>query len=753
MKKGVSKWKIISWIVAVICATLVFIWSSMPRFLESWMGGVLAEMSADLNSISVDYINPWAIGVSRVNVLSNEGNLSLKQLDVRYDPVGLSSGKVHAVSLTSPHMQIELSDLSRRLQNNDDEEENFGSIKSWAEEFLTNPPLQHFRLRDALINFSSDGLEFPTKLAIEGDFHPGLAQLRMDGNLSGLAWFGDFTIIEEGTDLFLGASLHFPEISPVSQTVSSMSQILNQGSEFGLSEWVKIDQGMAKGQWTGRVENNGIIDQFMEFNVSNLVLQTMGITLNVPQAILFVTPHTPTWIESNFYANMTWGENLDVQGLKISANLQEGKPSLTFRVQRLRTQGVLPKSELIGLVVDGVEFAFGEEGEIIGVRKAKIRFSALHLEEGFSNLYDGELSLEWLGEDRFQVKLHKANGSLPALGLNLHNLGYTGEIRLESLPKLESDQTISIEEVFLGEDQKIEDLEIDFKVESTERLEVSKVNMRANDFEFSLEPANFVIEMPDSTPGRVDLSFLESELSFPKHDDFAYKNIQGYIKMNSLDPLDSNGTQSIRFDFHAGEQVLEDGEVRFELLPNGDKIIETVELQAFGGLIALEKTKIGENLEDLQLRAFARGIHSQEVISLFEGLDARMDGNLSGVLNIRNDPFTGWDFYGGALSLDSSDSAKLYLNTEGMLTDGLEPKSSEYENMFLLERALMDLNLDGLNLIFKVNEDGERLVEMNVRGESEVDGKEISVEYRPKIIGGLDALIQQANLSRWGITP
>ena len=39
-------------------------------------------------------------------------------------------------------------------------------------------------------------------------------------------------------------------------------------------------------------------------------------------------------------------------------------------------------------------------------------------------------------------------------------------------------------------------------------------------------------------------------------------------------------------------------------------------------------------------------------------------------------------------------------------------------------KSLMDLNLGGLNLIFKVNEDGERLVEMNVRGESEVDGKE-----------------------------
>ena len=31
---------------------------------------------------------------------------------------------------------------------------------------------------------------------------------------------------------------------------------------------------------------------------------------------------------------------------------------------------------------------------------------------------------------------------------------------------------------------------------------------------------------------------------------------------------------------YAGNRFCQDGEVRFELLPNGDKIIETVELQA-----------------------------------------------------------------------------------------------------------------------------------------------------------------------------
>ena len=73
--------------------------------------------------------------------------------------------------------------------------------------------------------------------------------------------------------------------------------------------------------------------------------------------------------------------------------------------------------------------------------------------------------------------------------------------------------------------------------------------------------------------------------------------------------------------------------------------------------------------------------------------------------------------------------------------------------MYLLERALQDLSLEALSVLFKVLDDGERVVEMNVRGESDVDGKAISVEYRPRIVGGLDALMQQADLSKWGISP
>jgi hypothetical protein len=369
------------------------------------------------------------------------------------------------------------------------------------------------------------------------------------------------------------------------------------------------------------------------------------------------------------------------------------------------------------------------------------------------NLYDGELQLEWLGEDRFHVELLKANGSLPTLGLNLHKIGYSGEFALDQLPKLDSQQSFTIEEAFLGEDQKIEDLKIQFQLDSADRIEFSEVSLSVNDMKLALDPANFIVEKPEPVSERIDLSFLDGELHFPDYEDFSIRNLQANIKLNTIDPLESNGTQQVRFDFYAGEQVLEDGKIDFNLLPSGEKVVHSFQLNAFGGLLSVDETYLEDSLDHFELKVRASGLNSQDLLTLFEDLDARMDGNLSGLLTIRNDPVRGWDFYGGSLSLDSSEMAKLYLNTHGMLTEGLEPKSSEYKNMYLLERALQDLSLEALSVLFKVLDDGERVVEMNVRGESDVDGKGISVEYRPRIVGGLDALMQQADLSKWGISP
>ena len=750
MKKRVSKLKLFLWVTLILSSSLVFVLTSLPSFLESGIRKFARDSGINLHSIIIDEITPWSSRVSGLSSDFQEGEFSLQQLDLRYDPTQLAQGQLRAVSLTSPLLELDIDAILERLEGI--ENANTDS-KIQADELLSNPPVQHLRFRDLELSFNRVDTIALSQWDIEGDFHPGLAQLRLDGNLTGLPWQGDLTLVQEGSDLFLGASLQFSDLSKIFNSVKTVSELFDDENSINFEKWLEIEQGMARARWTGRLENDGIMDQFIELNATELVCRAMGLTLQIPQAILFVTPHISGRTEANFYANLNWGENLEIRGLKLAGSIEEGQPNLSVRVQRLRTQGVLPQAELFGLVVDGIEFAENEMGEFLGVRKASLRFSSLHLEEGMYNLYDGEIDIEWLGEDRFQIELRKGNGSVPTLGLNLQGMRFSGEIALDSLPRLSAEQRFSVDEIFLGEDQKIDDFSIEFKSDSLERFELSELNMLVNDFQFSLSPANLIIEIPESSQGRLDLSFLDAELKFDDFSDLALKKIQGNIKFNSLDPLDTNGSQSVRFDLNAGEQVLESGQIKFEVLPNGEQVIKELEIYAFGGTLALEETKLIEGFEDFELKALAKGLEAQQIINCFEDLDARMEGNLSGILTIRNDPSLGWDFYGGSLSLDSSETAKLFLNTHGMLTEGLDYESSEYKNMYLLERALEDLNLNGLNIMFKLLDAGERIVEMNVRGESEVDGKDISVEYRPKIMGGLDALLQQADLSKWGVEP
>ena len=750
MKKRVSKLKLFLWVTLILSGSLVFVLTSLPSFLESGIRKFARDSGINLHSIIIDEITPWSSRVSGLSSDFQEGKFSLQQLDLRYDPTQLAQGQLRAVSLTSPLLEIDIDAILERLEGI--ENANTDS-KIQADELLSNPPVQHLRFRDLELSFNRVDTIARSQWDIEGDFHPGLAQLRLDGNLTGLPWQGDLTLVQEGSDLFLGASLQFSDLSKILNSVKTVSELYDDENSVNFEKWLEIEKGVARARWTGRLENDGIMDQFIELNATELVCRAMGLTLQIPQAILFVTPHISGRTEANFYANLNWGENLEVRGLKLAGSLVDGQPNLNVRVQRLRTQGVLPQAELFGLVVDGIEFAENEMGEFLGVRKASLRFSSLHLEEGMYNLYDGEIDIEWLGEDRFQIELRKGNGSVPTLGLNLQGMRFSGEIALDSLPRLSAEQRFSVDEIFLGEDQKIDDFSIEFKSDSLERFELSELNMLVNDFQFSLSPANLIMEIPESSQGRLDLSFLDAELKFDDFSGLAIKKIQGNIKFNSLDPLDTNGSQSVRFDLNAGEQVLESGQIKFEVLPNGEQVIKELEIHAFGGTLALEETKLIEGFEDFELKVLAKGLDAQQIINCFEDLDARMEGNLSGILTIRNDPSLGWDFYGGSLSLDSSERAKLFLNTHGMLTEGLDDESSEYKNMYLLERALEDLNLNGLNIMFKLLDAGERVVEMNVRGESEVDGKDISVEYRPKIMGGLDALLQQADLSKWGVEP
>jgi len=129
---------------------------------------------------------------------------------------------LRAVSLTSPLLEIDIDAILERLEGI--ENANTDS-KIQADELLSNPPVQHLRFRDLELSFNRVDTIARSQWDIEGDFHPGLAQLRLDGNLTGLPWQGDLTLVQEGSDLFLGASLQFSDLSKILNSVKTVSEL------------------------------------------------------------------------------------------------------------------------------------------------------------------------------------------------------------------------------------------------------------------------------------------------------------------------------------------------------------------------------------------------------------------------------------------------------------------------------------------------------------------------------------------------
>ena len=278
----------------------------------------------------------------------------------------------------------------------------------------------------------------------------------------------------------------------------------------------------------------------------------LWVSLNIPKALLFFTPETPNNWEANLYANLNWGENMMVNGMNIRMRMDDGRFGLNSRIKAIKCRGILPESELLGFSVDTVEFSTNEKGELIGIDRIDARFSALHLESGMFNLYDGKLTVQWLGESRFQVDLIKANASIPTMGINIQDLSYSGEINLEDLPILKR-SSFFLRGLFIGEDTKIEDVSISFSLNEPNRINLSRIEFKVDSLESSIDPANLTVEFSDSKIDSLTAILMDSEIRIHDGEDYLLENISGNLKFSSLDPLETNGTQRISFDMEGAE--------------------------------------------------------------------------------------------------------------------------------------------------------------------------------------------------------
>jgi len=733
-------------VVAIVVAVFL---ANLTSIAEWGVHKALSPYQFDQISVKVDQFNPWKAHTRGLALKSDEGNLSIAEADLIYSPVSLSAGKLNAISLTSLNWEGNPLQFAEKFDGESEDEER--SVFEGIAEFLQSPPVQHLRMRTSEISAKTDIGLVEGNISLEGDFHHELAQLRLDGNFSGLPWYADFTLIQEAKEIFLGSQITLPELPMLPEFLHGLGNASMDTGLALLSDVLKVEEGRAKVRGTAKISDGGVKDTFFELDASDVALTASGLSFNLPRVLVFTTPESEDSWEINFFTNLNWGENFSGQGVNVHLDYEEGELKVTGQAESLQTGGILPPLEINGLVIDEVKFVNDEYGVIVGLEALDMHFSSMHFESGLFNLYDGKIEVEWLGEERFALRLSEAEGSLPDMGINLSGISYEGVVSSSELPKIPDWQRLEVDELFVGEDQRIEDVRVVACSETGESVEFSELSCTLDGSTYELKPANLQIHPPSSENLSWRVEMLDGEFRTSDQEDLEVVNLRTNLEFASLDPLETNSTQTIQFDIHAGEQKFEGGLVRFEVFPSGEKIIHEGRLGIFGGELKLDEFSLEDDLEGLKIKVLADQLVAQQMINCFDDLDAKMDGNFSGFIDLVNLRDVGWDFSGGSINVGSESPGKLMLNLDGMLTSDLSPESKEYRNMYLLEQALKDLTLSGLYVNFKVLEDGERVVEMNVRGKSTVEGKEITIEYRPRIVGGRDALLQKLNLAELGL--
>ena len=224
--------------------------------------------------------------------------------------------------------------------------------------------------------------------------------------------------------------------------------------------------------------------------------------------------------------------------------------------------------------------------------------------------------------------------------------------------------------------------------------------------------------------------------------------MDGEINLNSLEPLETNGTQTLSFDRCSVSGVeLKDGNFSFQILPDGTFLIVEAYANLYGGVIGLLESQFNLYQAGIRISTSLTGVNGQEIADLIEGLDVEVNGTFSGRIPLIMQGGN-WDFEGGYLQLDPTASAKLKYKSNGFLTNGIEVDSEEYKRMRMTELALENLNLESLRLIFEVKGE-DRQISGTIRGKSLIDKKtEVSLDYRPKIIAGLAEILHKLNFDK-----
>ncbi len=359
-------------------------------------------------------------------------------------------------------------------------------------------------------------------------------------------------------------------------------------------------------------------------------------------------------------------------------------------------------------------------------------------------LYDGVIHLALEGEDDpVSVRLPPCYALMPATQVAFEGLSFEGALATLANPVLTAPQTVRCDRVMLAEEPALEDLEMIFRVDGNDTILVDFLGFETNGKRVEVRPelATFAL----TGGGGAILELNATTIEFPD-EELVVDGVTGTVLFDSIDPLVIGKAQELVFAKATfGDMQWGPGRVAFSLDRKGVFSLEPCEGDFLGGALRLELASF-DLFAEKSISTFAvvlEDVVAEQVVSLMPGFEGELRGLLSGSI-LLSDRDGDWNYLdGGHLELAADPKGYLSYPTDGLLTEGMDPKSSNFKRSRILELALQDLEVEKLRLEFLEDLSVGRLIKGEVLGESMVGKKKIKVTYRPEIKGDLVALLHQ----------
>lgn len=712
---------------------LVAIFNSLGFLLEKGVVKMARESGYSDFDMSVSQIDPW---VTTIRNLHGLNDISIEEITARYDPGLLVLRKINSLSISGLSANFDLEHTPDRSVS---ENTLYQKVIEILKENLKNPPINFIRIRNSEFSIPDHNISSFIELAKMDLFDDQIFFSLEEATVNELKPFLKVFLTKEGEDHFLSSKISLGDASVLFDEFFKY-----QGVKKMIPDGFRINGGDIGVDIFSRLSPSSLEDVFLELNASEMNFSYFDYNISLPKVMTFLEVDGVEKWNSNSYFNFAYKNDIVAKGAKFTAKTNNEGFDLGGGIAELITSERFYDFNVTGLRLPSLFLDPAKPLQVPINEVKNFSFDEIHYEGNFFRLYEGSFALTFFNEHTLHMSVPTLNANLLQFGVSFDEFSYNGTLDLKEFPAIPFPQTISGRSLNLGDELELTNLALSFRAKDMSHYMIDVLALTAHENRVEFNPANMYLEVSSDNPQKLTVGFNNSSLFLPDLN-LSLLGLSGKISLNSVTPLETNGTQSITFDkLQVGEYEFEDGNFSFELKSDGMFKIKDSSAIIFDGVIGLFESEFNLFGDEVNLVAKIEDMDGQKVVDLFKKIDADINGSFSGRIPISKKDGK-WNFEDGFMELATDLSTTLRYDIKGLLTKGIEIGTDEYRRMQLAEKALKNLSLDFFRISFLVDKES-RKIRGSIIGESIMeDGREILLDYRPNTVAGLDEIIQYLN--------